>query len=67
MEGGLPVNITTGRPVTIARQEAERMRWMASMKNTTSVDPRIKSWIDNVIVPALVDEWIVSRASKAAA
>jgi hypothetical protein len=23
-----------------------------------SIDPQIKAWIDNVIVPALVDQWL---------
>lgn len=61
------MNVANSRPVTITRQEGKRMPRPATTKNAAPIDPRVKSWIDNVIVPALVDEWIGSRGSRAAA
>jgi len=51
---------------TISRQERKRVPPPASRKRTHPIDPWIKSWIDNVIVPALVDEWLL-RGQKGVA
>jgi len=32
-----------------------------------AIDPAVKGWIDNVIVPALLERWMGSKASGAAA
>ena len=32
----------------------------------SSIDPRVKAWIDNVIVPALIDEWRNNEGSEVA-
>ena len=51
--------------VIMTRQENTRMPLMAR-KSTASIDPAIKSFIDNVIVAALVEQWFSSEGSKAA-
>jgi hypothetical protein len=33
-------------------------------RRTVSIDPTLKAWIDNVIVPALADQWAAHRASR---
>jgi hypothetical protein len=57
---------TSAGSVTISRQEAKNVLRPTARKSTPEIDPGIKSWIDNVIVPALVDEWFSSEDSKAA-
>ncbi len=57
---------STADSATISRQEAKNVLRPTARKTTPRIDPGIKSWIDNVIVPALVDEWFSSEDSKAA-
>jgi hypothetical protein len=30
----------------------------------TSIDPALKAWIDNVIVPALADQWVAQQDTR---
>jgi hypothetical protein len=55
-----PKSVPAGS-ATISRQEEKRAMRPVARKNTALIDPEIKSWIDNVIVPALVDEWFSSE------
>ena len=42
------------------REDAVRTR------RSAPIEPALKAWIDNVIVPALVDRWESREAAKAA-
>jgi hypothetical protein len=57
---------TAADSVTISRQEAKNVLRPIAKKGMMPIDPGVKSWIDNVIVPALVDRWLSSEDSKAA-
>ncbi|HWY49692.1 MAG TPA: hypothetical protein VNX70_20055, partial [Bryobacteraceae bacterium] len=55
---------------TILERRGQDMPGPASRKSrrspmTASIDPQIKAWIDNVIAPALVDQWFSREASQA--
>ena len=39
---------------------------LMARKGAASIDPAIKSWIDNVVVSALVKQWFSSEGSKGA-
>jgi hypothetical protein len=48
-------------------QGVSRRRQALSPRRRESIDPVLKSWIDNVLVPALVDEWNREQSAQKAA
>lgn len=59
-----PVEVNVPDCANITRQ----MRTPSiNARSAKPIDPAVKSWIDNVIVPALVEEWRASGGSQAAA
>jgi hypothetical protein len=46
--------------------EDRKAYWAALTPEQRSIPPALKTWIDNVIVPALVDQWVSREATKAA-
>jgi hypothetical protein len=57
---------TSAESVTMSRQGTKNVLRPTARKRIQQIDPGIKSWIDNVIVPALVEQWFSSEDSKAA-
>ncbi len=37
---------------------------VSGSKRRASINPVLKAWIDNIIVPALVDQWAAHQASR---
>lgn len=67
----MPCSTAAGNEGTLFQQEElhvkghERRR--QSQHERAPIDPRVRSWVDNVIVPALLDRWASEKASGAAA
>lgn len=51
--------------VTISRQE-DMQRPATARKTSPPIDPAVKSWIDQVIAPAIAEQWLSREGSKAA-
>ena len=57
----IPMRSTNKGPVSgLDRRQKSRER------RNSPIEPALKAWIDNVIVPALVDRWENREAAKAA-
>jgi hypothetical protein len=67
----MPRSTPAGNEGTLFQQEELRVkrreRRPLGQHERVPIDPRVRSWVDNVIVPALLDRWVSENGSGAAA